>query len=1630
MLIPHLSAHVFRGKSGHRFLFFLCLAFIFSISLAALGWQKSSSAAQQGKSSSSAQDGKDKDEQKTRIGYRSSNGKHKLRTSDPQVAAELKQRGARLIAAYDTFQIFSADEATAQAVSSNQAVEFSDENNLILLNAGTLDTTKPELQQKRGKALNFAGVEASLHLIQFAAPVKPEWYEALENTGVEIIAYVPNNAYLVYGESRDLARLQNWASSVSYVQWDGVYESDYKIDPSIYAEQRGEASLAAADKLQLFAVQLVSDGSGNQTTLQLIGNLKSETVRSQFSVLKYVNVIVKLPVSAVERQLAARPDVVSVMAYVEPIKLDERQSIIMTGNLNGTSPSSSDYLTYLAAQGLSQSQFTASGFAVNISDSGIDNATTSPNHFALYTNGSILNPSRVVYNRLEGTANNGSTLEGCDGHGNLNAHILAGFVPSGFPYNTYPHADGNGFRYGLGVAPFARVGATVIFDPNRYTFPNLVNIESKAYNDNARISSNSWGSNTSGAYSIDSQTYDALVRDAQPTGAAFSQIGNQEMVIVFASGNQGPSSGSVNSPGSAKNVITVGAAENVQPLGGVDACNVDDGSANSANDMASFSGRGPTADGRRKPDIVAPGTHITGGVPQASTTPPQNGQANPCYTGSGVCGGVNSIYFPNGQQFYTASSGTSHSTPAVAGAAALLRQRFLNASLLPPSPAMTKAALMNTARYLDGALANDSLWSNGQGMGEVNMTSAFSLFSVPTVLRDQISADTFTATGQSRLFTGTISDSGKPFRVTVAWTDAPGSTFGNAFVNNLNLEVTVGGQTYLGNVFSGASSTTGGTADIRNNVESVFIPAGVTGPFVVKIVAANIAGDGVPNSGGPLDQDFALVIGNAALTPQPVVATSGSTITAEGCVPGNGAVDPGETVTVNFALQNIGTANTSNLVATLQTSGGVINPSAAQTYGVLNAAGAAVSKSFSFTAAGTCGGSLVATLTLQDGAVNLGSVTFNLTLGAAIVANTTFTNNAAITIPAGAPGTTSGPASPYPSQINVSGLSGAISKVTVTLANVNHTFPDDLDILLVSPTGQAVVLMSDAGGSTDIVNATLTFDDIGVPVPDATAITAGTYSLADYGGVQDPFPSPAPSGPYPNPPRLSVFNGLAPNGNWSLYVVDDADEEIGSIQGGWSLTITTSIPTCCVAGGCPGITVGPSSLSNGVAGVAYSQPLSQGGGALPVSFGLSGNVPAGLGLSGATLSGTPTKTGSFGLTVTAVDNNGCTGSRGYTLVINCPAIAITPSTLLDGTVGKPYSQALTLTAGMAPATYSVSGVLPGGLALSNTGILSGTPTQAGNFSFVVNAADANGCPASRNYSLLVNLPKNVKADFDGDGKTDISVWRGLESTWYIARSSNSTFQVMMWGAQFAPYNDIAVPADYDGDGKADIAVWRQLDGFWYIVNSSTNSVRLQNLGQFGDTPVPADYDGDGKTDLAVWRGQQGNWIILRSSDNVQQTINWGAKFSPYNDVPVSGDYDGDGKADVAVWRPLNGTWYILNSADSSIRVQSWGISTDSPVPADYDGDGKYDIAIRRAQDNNWYILRSSNGTFQIVNWGIAGSPFNEVSVPGDYDGDGKADVAVWRPSNGFWYILNSADSSTRSLGFGQAGDTPLPMFIR
>ncbi len=255
-----------------------------------------------------------------------------------------------------------------------------------------------------------------------------------------------------------------------------------------------------------------------------------------------------------------------------------------------------------------------------------------------------------------------------------------------------------------------------------------------------------------------------------------------------------------------------------------------------------------------------------------------------------------------------------------------------------------------------------------------------------------------------------------------------------------------------------------------------------------------------------------------------------------------------------------------------------------------------------------------------------------------------------------------------------------------------------------------------------------------------------------------------------------------------------------------------------------------------------------------------------------------------------------------------------------------------------------------------------------------------GADEYNHYSLY---PILHKCDYTGNGRSDISVWRPANGTWYIKGAS-----AIYWGAK----HDIPVSADYNKNGRADIAVWRPSNGRWYIKNIATYS-----WGTNGDIPVPGDYNGDDRADVAVWRPSNGKWFIKGIASHT-----WGTT----GDMLVPEDYDGDGETEIAVWRPSNGRWYIKD-----IATYSWGIKGDIPVPGDYNGDDRADIAVWRPSNGRWYI-RGIGSTA----WGTAG----DIPVVGDFNGDGRIDIAVWRPSNGRWYIKDLAGAL-----WGKAGDIPL-----
>ena len=304
--------------------------------------------------------------------------------------------------------------------------------------------------------------------------------------------------------------------------------------------------------------------------------------------------------------------------------------------------------------------------------------------------------------------------------------------------------------------------------------------------------------------------------------------------------------------------------------------------------------------------------------------------------------------------------------------------------------------------------------------------------------------------------------------------------------------------------------------------------------------------------------------------------------------------------------------------------------------------------------------------------------------------------------------------------------------------------------------------------------------------------------------------------------------------------------------------------------------------------------------------------------------------------------------------------------------------------------------------------------------YVADAGAVNGFSVSQAFRFTVfeaasTAAGNTIADFDGDGKTDISIFRPAPGEWWYSRSSDGGNRAVQFGAS----SDKIVPADFTGDGKTDVAFWRPSNGQWFILRSEDLSFYAFSFGASGDVPMPADYDGDGKADAAVFRESTLTWFINKSSGGTD-IIGFGAT----GDKPVIGNYDGDGKADIAIFRSngANGAeWWIRRSSNGSVFALQFGANTDKPVQGDFTGDGKTDTAVWRPSNGNWFILRSEDFSFYSFPFGANG----DVPVAGDYDGDGKFDAGVFRPSGATWFVQRST-AGTLIQTFGITGDQPVP----
>src|SRR5262249_53842404 len=476
-------------------------------------------------------------------------------------------------------------------------VTVRDDQDLIYLNGLTLDSTQPdalraqlpsELVRDDMSLAIAAGSppRGGMYIVQFSGPIKDSWLRRLKATGAEVVAYVGSNAYVVKAASEAAAAVADFRTN-GFVQYVGDYHPAFKMSPAIRTAQASGSSDSIDITVQVLA------GRRARQTLNRLREIAGEFTFTA-DVLNYRNVDLTVPASKLG-EIALLENVFAVEARGLKRRLDEAQGQILAGNLSGNIPSGPGYLTFLANKGFTSSQF--GSFVVEV----VDDATSITGHPDLPT-------TRVAF---QNNPTNQTGMQG--GHGFLNTNIIGGFNNG----TGTAVEDANGFNYGLGIAPFATMGSTAIFGSTAAT-PTAW--ESTAFGQGARISSNSWGftdnlGNPIPTYDTNAQMYDAIGRDSQTT------TGLQQMAIVFAAGNDGSGANTVSTPGTAKNVLTVGAGENVR-MTGTDGCGIANSGADNANDVISFSSRGPVnaagGDGRVKPEIMAPGTHIEAGVPQSN----------------------------------------------------------------------------------------------------------------------------------------------------------------------------------------------------------------------------------------------------------------------------------------------------------------------------------------------------------------------------------------------------------------------------------------------------------------------------------------------------------------------------------------------------------------------------------------------------------------------------------------------------------------------------------------------------------------------------------------------------------------------------------------------------------------------------------------------------------------------------------------------------------------------------------------------------------------------------------------------------------------------------------------------------
>lgn len=693
---------------------------------------------------------------------------------------------------------------------------------LVSLASGVIDAADPG-PVPESLAAGAAG--SSYAIVKFPGPVSAEQLRALHGAVENVYTYLPYDAFLVRRKSSEAAA----DLTATGARWVLPYHPAYKLGPAIAGVRAAAGKLSpSASKPLVVAIQAYPDADLGRLRRRL-GNLGlGAEVVGMAEGRRFSRLRLLLTPEQVELQreaLAQLPEVFWVDLEPRRVLLNDTTIWVSQAGTAGAG------LTPVFDRGI-----LGEGQIVGVLDTGIDA------DMCYFRDPSLGLPPRnecnggttvdlaqrkvIAVDFLWSTECSGG-ISGSEWDTQDHGSHVAGTVAGDNLANPLVHDPGDG------IAP----GAKLVVQDCGYQTDNCADcpgigcpvvdlkpIFQQAFDQGARMHTNSWGDEENnpvkGRYTSGSQDADEFMWN------------HPDFLLLFAAGNDGPGTGTVGSPSTAKNVVSVGATLR----------------ASSAESMASFSSCGPTDDGRIKPDVTMPGSNIISANADRSVT------SNNCSTKS--------------------SSGTSMASPGAAGAAALIRQYYTDGwyptgdpvpgDAFVPSAALLKATLLNSAVNMTGTAA---IPANCQGWGRVLLDDAlfFGGESRELFVEDDRTGFAAGSAGAVRTFPVTVGSSLEPLKVTLTWTDFPSTPAASPHINNdLDLEVSGPSGTFRGNVFSGGVSTTGGSADRLNSVEQVLLATPQAGTYTVTVRAFN-----VPD--GP--QPFALVVTGAltaACSPAPV----------------------------------------------------------------------------------------------------------------------------------------------------------------------------------------------------------------------------------------------------------------------------------------------------------------------------------------------------------------------------------------------------------------------------------------------------------------------------------------------------------------------------------------------------------------------------------------------------------------------------------------------------------------------------------------------------------------------------------------------------------------------------------------